>query len=297
VNPVRWFDFSYIHGWLNSNVVDSNRSYYTDGIYRKVFRNKFIAANMYTIIPLKGLNVSFGNSIIYSDISVHPLYLVPFLFYNAVDATKNNYDNNAGSNSQLFINISCRQIRHLHIFVSLYIDEFKTSRLFKKDQHNFTSLKSGFRLSNFPIQNVSLIAEYTRTQPMTYDHFISSTTFASNDYVLGNYLRENSQEIYLALSWHPVRGLLICTSYTLAQHGDNYPYLNNTWYKPDHVPYLKNITWQNKSFDLSARYEFINNGYFFLQFINSDRYDDNTYQPEFMRGKTNTFLAGMNIGF
>ncbi|MCX6306294.1 MAG: hypothetical protein NT040_15120 [Bacteroidetes bacterium] len=297
LNPVKWFDFNYIHGWLNSNVIDSSRSYYSGDIYRQIYRNKYIAANMFTFIPWRGLNLSFGNSIIYSDISVNPVYLIPFLFYNSVDATKNNYVDYAGSNSQLFFNFSSRQIRHLNLFISLYIDEWKMSRMMKKDQHNFTSLKAGFRLSDFPLQNVSFTAEYTRTQPMTYDHYLPTTTFASNDYALGNYLRENSQEIYLAISFHPLRGLLINSSYTIARHGDDFPYRIDAGYVNDQVPFLKNITWQNHSFELSARYEFVSNGYFFVRYLNSDREGDTRYQPAVMNGRTNTLMTGINFGF
>ncbi|MEI7897442.1 MAG: hypothetical protein WCJ26_10440 [bacterium] len=297
LNPAKWFDFSYMHGWLNSNVLDSSRSYYDGDVYRQIYRNKYIAANMFTFIPWRGLNLSFGNSIIYSDINVNPLYLIPFLFYNSVDATKNNYSNDGGSNSQFFFNLSSRQIRHLHLFISFFVDEWKTARVMEKDQHNFTSLKAGFRLSDFPVQNLSLTAEYTRTQPMTYDHYISTTTFASNDYVMGNYLRENSQEIYVALSWRPLRGVLINASYTLAQHGDDVPYTYNAGYAVDQIPFLKNKTWQNSAFSLSARYEFVNNGYFFVSYMNSSREGDVKFQPEFMRGKTNTLSTGINVGF
>ncbi len=297
LNPVKWFDFNYMHGWLNSSVIDSSRSYYSGDVYRMVFRNKYIAANMFTFIPWRGLNLSFGNSIIYSDIGVNPIYLIPFLFFNSVDATKNDYTSDAGSNSQLFFNLSSRQIRHLHLFLSLYIDEWKTSRLMNQDQHNFTSLKAGIALSDFPLRNTSFVAEYTRTQPMTYAHYIPATTFASSGYVLGSYLRENSQEIYLALSWHPLRGVLINTSYTIAQHGDDVPYVYNSGYAVDQVPFIKNKTWQNHSFELSARYEFVNNGYFYIRYSNSNREGDVRYQPLFMHGKTNTLLAGVNIGF
>ena len=297
LNPVKWFDFNYMHGWLNSNIIDSSRSYPTGNVYRIVYRNKYIAANMYTLIPWRGLNFSFGNSIIYSDISVHPLYFIPFLFFNAADATRNNYSNNAGSNSQLFFNISSRQIRYLHLFLSLYIDEWKMSRLMKKDQHNFTSLKAGFRLANFPVQNLTLTSEYTRTQPMTYDHYIPATTFASNDYTLGSYLRENSQEIYVSLSWHLLRGVLLTTSYTLAQHGYDVPYRYDAGYAVDKVPFLNDITWQNNSIEISARYEFVNNGYFFIQYLNAAREGDIRYQPAFMNGMTNTLMTGINIGF
>jgi len=297
LNPVKWFDFNYMHGWLHSNIIDSSRSYYTGSDYREVYRNKFIAANMFTFIPWRGLNLSFGNSIIYSDIDVNPLYLIPFLFYNSADATKNNYINDAGSNSQLFFNISSRQIRYLHLYISLYIDEWKMSRLMDPNLHNFTSLKTGLQVVDFPVQNLSLIAEYTRTQPMTYDHYIPTTTFASNDYVLGNYLRENSQEIFVALTWRPLRGVLINGSYTFAQHGDDVPYDYNAGYAVDQVPFLKNITWQNSSFELSARYEFVSNGYFFIRYLNSDRTGDDRYQPPVMNGRTNTFSTGINVGF
>jgi hypothetical protein len=297
LNPVKWFDFNYMHGWLNSNIIDSSRSYYSGSIYRQVYRNKYIAANMFTFIPWRGLNLSFGNSIIYSDINVNPLYLIPFLFFNSADATKNNYANNSGSNSQLFFNVSSRQIKYLHLFFTFYIDEWKTSRLMNKDENNFTSFKAGFRVNDFPLQNVAFTAEYTRTQPMTYDHYIPATTFTSNDYTLGHYLRENSQELYFAVSFHPLRGVLINSSYTIAQHGDDVPYRIDAGYAVDQVPFLKNKTWQNHSFELSARYEFVSNGYFFIRYLNSNREGESRYQPEVMNGSTNPLITVINLGF
>jgi len=297
LNPVKWFDFSYMHGWLNSTIIDSSRSYYSGNTYRIVYRNKYIAANMFTFVPWKGLNFSFGNSIIYSDINVNPLYLIPFLFYNSADAVKNNYSSDAGSNSQLFFNISSRQIRHLHLFISLFIDEWKMSRVMNPDRHNFTSLKAGLTISDFPVTNLSFTAEYLRTQPMTYDHYIATTTFASGNYVLGNYLRENSQEIFVAASWHPLRGVLLSASYTLSEHGDDIPYAFNAGYEVDNIPFMKNKTWQNASFGLSARYEFVNNGYFFVQYLNSNHQGDVGFLTTTMRGKTNTLNMGINIGF
>lgn len=297
LNPAKWFDFNYMHGWLNSNIIDSSRSYYIDGVFRQTIRDKYIAANMFTFIPWRGLNLTFGNSIIYSDITVNPLYLIPFLFYNAVEGTRSNYMYNAGSNTQLFFNISSRQINHLHLFISLFIDEWKTSRVTDPNTSNFTSLKAGLRLSDFPVQNVVLTAEYTRTQPMTYDHYIATTTFASNDYVLGHYMRENSQEIYVAIDWRPLRGLLINGSFTLAQHGDDVKYRYDGGYAVDGILFLQNKTWQNSAYALSARYEFVNNGYFFLQYLNGEQQGDIKFNPDFMRGKTNTFMCGVNLGF
>ena len=81
ISPVKWFDFNYFHGWLNSMVVDSANSYWVTNSYgtdyREVYHKKFIAANMFTFTPFKNLNVSAGNSIVYDDENVNPAYLMP----------------------------------------------------------------------------------------------------------------------------------------------------------------------------------------------------------------------------
>lgn len=71
ISPVKWFDFNYFHGWLNSMVVDSTDSYWVTNSYgtdyREVYHKKFIAANMFTFTPVKNFKLSAGNSIVYSD--------------------------------------------------------------------------------------------------------------------------------------------------------------------------------------------------------------------------------------
>lgn len=296
LNPVKWFDFTYFHGWLNSNVVDSSRSYYNHGDYRIVYRNKFLAANMFTFIPWKNLNISIGNSIVYSDQNLNPLYFIPFLFFNAADAVKNNYNNDAGSNSQLFFNISSRNIRHLHLFLSLYIDEWKTSRLFDPERHNFTSMKVGFKVDDLVVRNFSLTGEYTRTQPMTYKHFIPSATFASNDYNLGNYLKDNAEEVYIEACWRPYRGLKLVCHWNYAVRGEDIPYVYDGGYEVDKIPFIQNKTWQRNNIGLTARFEYINNGYFFLQYLHGVQQGLTGYLPSMFNGKSESFGMGIYLG-
>ena len=111
LQPVRWFDFNYIHGWFVSDVVDSSRSYVNGQSLRKVYRQKYIAANMF-IYPGRKFQFSIGNSIIYSDQDVQPAYLVPFSFYKTVDHAQTSTGSNfLGQNSQLFFNISSRNLK------------------------------------------------------------------------------------------------------------------------------------------------------------------------------------------
>ena len=294
VNPAKWFDFNYIHGWLNSGVVDSSRSYFTGGYYREVFVKKFVAANMFTFIPWRGLNISVGNSVIYSD-AIQPVFLIPFMFFNSVDATNSSEVNNAGQNSQIFFDISTRQIRHLNLWASLYIDELKFSRILNPNSFNWTSWKIGSRFSDWPVRNLSVTAEWTKTNPITYKHYIATTTFASNDYCMGSYLRDNSMEIYGALAYKPFRGLLFNLSYTLARHGDDYT--DTRTYNYDILGFMKHQTWQNQTIEFTAKYEFVNNGYFYIGVQHSNNEGDVRYEPELMHGKTMNLITGINVGF
>jgi hypothetical protein len=38
LKPARWFEFNYFHGWLNSMVVDSSRSYWVTNSYGTDYR-------------------------------------------------------------------------------------------------------------------------------------------------------------------------------------------------------------------------------------------------------------------
>jgi len=306
LKPAKWFEFNYIHAWLVSDVIDSNRSYWDGNTYREVMHGKYMAANMFTFIPWRHLNLSFGNSIVYSDIGVQAAYLVPFLFYKSVDHTLNSTNNYAGQNSQMFFDISSRNIKHLHLFFTLFVDEFSMTRVTNSKEHNFLSYKGGFRLSNWPLKDLSLTTEFTYTLPMTYQHRTSTTTFESNSYNLGHYMRDNSMDIFFALTYKPIRGLRVDLSYAFAKHGNNYVY---GVYEPgDQAPILKDITWQESIIGLKGKYEFINNAYVFAGIFIGDiqGYDVDgltaedyltLFTPEMYWGNTTTVNVGFNIGF
>ncbi|HZK69750.1 MAG TPA: hypothetical protein VFC36_09195, partial [Paludibacter sp.] len=86
LKPTKWFEMQYIHGWLVSNVADSSHYYLENGTtkwYRPA--NKFLAANIFTFTPVKHLNVSVGNSIVYAENNVQAAYFLPFAFYKSID--------------------------------------------------------------------------------------------------------------------------------------------------------------------------------------------------------------------
>ena len=78
--------------------------------------------------------------------------------------------------------------------------------------------------SNLFDKNITLTAEYTRTNPIAYRHFVNSTTYASNQYNLGHYLRDNAQEIAFEVQYKPIARLRIEASIILAEKGEEYEY-------------------------------------------------------------------------
>jgi hypothetical protein len=296
VKPAKWIEFNYISGILQSAVVDSNRTFTGEGNGSTTYyRQKYMTANLVTFIPWKYLDISFGNSVIYGD-KFELAYTIPVLFYKSIDHTMNPEPGlTGGTNAQMFLDISSRQIRHLHLYLTLFVDEFKISRITSKNEHNFLGWKGGFRLSGFPVRNLTFTAEGTRTLPFVYQHNVNITTFESDAFNLGNWLRDNSQEIWLSLEYRPLSRLAMAFSYTYSWHGDNYVYATEP--DPTTVAVFRNMTWQNRSFLLSASWSLAGNACVFISYENSLKRGDVIFNSPSFQGGTNTVSAGVRVGF
>jgi hypothetical protein len=296
ISPVKWFDFNYFHGWLNSMVIDSASSYLVTNSYgtnyREVYHKKFIAANMFTITPLKNLNVSVGNSIIYSDEHTNPAYLIPLFFYKSVDHSLTSGIDNM--NSQMFFDISSRQIKRLHLYTTLFIDELSVSRFTKKDEWNFLSYKAGFRLTDFPVLNLSFTTEFTYTYPLTFQHYVPTLTFETAGYNLGHYLKDNSRQWYAALDYRPLRNLNINLFFSEAIRGPDYTALGVSRLGN---PPLATVEWHDTSYGIKTSCQFINDLYGWFSFVYSDIRGNNSWTPEYFYGKKRTLNLGVTLGF
>ncbi len=298
MHPKPWFDFNYIHGFLVSEVIDSSRTYYHNNGRREIFHPKYLAANLYTFAPWKKLHVSFGNSVIYSDV-LNYAYMIPFFFFKSVDHTYNGAGSSrVGQNSQMFFDISSRNIKKTRLYATLFLDELSIGNMWDPQKHtNLYSLKAGMKLSNVLLKNTSLTVEYTRTNPWTFTHDVSTTTFTSNNYNLGHYLIDNSEEIFIKGTWKPAKRLHLSLSYIQAIKGPKmiWQLINGNTNVPGAV-WIEEVTWYNKTITASANYELINDGMLFVKAQYSDIQGIKEYTPEFYQGKTLTLQAGMYFG-
>jgi len=259
------------------------------------YYKKFIAANIISFIPWSGIDLSFGNSVVYSADNIQAQFLIPFLFYVSVDANVSTSTNFAGNNNQMFFDFSIRKIKYLHFYGSLFIDEINLSKITDPaKQSNLLGLKAGFELTGFPFRNLGLTFEYTRTNPLVYKHFVPTTTFYNDQYSLGNYLRDNSQEFFVSLNYSHLRGLQTCLFYILTEHGTDYPYEPGA---NQGFLFLDDVVNKNQVIGFNISYQIINQGKVFLNYQYQTHFGDIDYIPGLFRGSSNTLIAGFCIDF
>lgn len=260
LKPVPWFEFQYIQGWLVSEIIDSARTYVFPSAYgngtRLVFIPKNLAANLFSIRPFKHTWISVGNSIVYSDLGLHPAFLLPLGFFKSIDHTITGTGSNwLGQNSQMFADVSIREIKHVHLYSTLFVDEISFSHIWDSTSSNFLSIKAGISITDLP-RNLSWGFEYTRNNPLTFQHNMPMTTFASNYYNLGHYLRDNSDEIYAQLSYKPLKNLHFKAWYLKARRGPDY---NNLGGSLVGLPFVSETVWSHLSYGASASWQVFNN--------------------------------------
>jgi len=210
IRPASWLRFNYIHGWLNSDVIDSNEIYASKrlGQNRTIFRDKYLASHTLTITPSKGLDISLGESIVYSD-RLEVSYLMPLMFFRLADHYLSRAKNNAGDNSQFFLGVSSRNlIKNTHLYGTLFIDEIRMEGLFDPaKQRNQLGFTLGGSVVDLPVDNLTLTTEFTKIYPFVYSHYIPTQTYESSSYGLGHWIGYNADLIYGAVNYRFKRGL------------------------------------------------------------------------------------------
>jgi len=217
IKPVDWFSFNYFHAWLSSTVIDSvNLGAYN----RNIFREKYLAWHSLTVTPLKGLDISIGESVVYSD-KLEFVYLMPIMFYYLADEYISNRINKPGdANQQIFLTLSSKNhLMNTHIYGTLLIDELTIavingSLFINASNGGFTSDRQrtqlgytvGLSIIDLPINNLTLTTEYTRINPFLYGHHDPAQTYTNSSYLMGHWMGHNSDLVYLDLKYRFYRG-------------------------------------------------------------------------------------------
>ncbi|MEX2596555.1 MAG: hypothetical protein WEC59_06440, partial [Salibacteraceae bacterium] len=303
-SPTDWFKFDYIHGSLQSDVVDSSTIANVNGVNTFDYHNKYIAGNMISFRPWKPLWISVGNSIVYSKRTPEPTFFIPVMFFKSADHYLNRRNNNAGGNAQMFAAFSFRPIDRVHFYSTVFVDEISLRRSRDPEQHtNWFSIKSGVKLSNI-VPNTSITVEHIRSNAMVYKHYITTTDYTNAGYNMGHYLRDNAREMIAAIDFKPLWWLHLHGRYTFAEKGADI-FDDRTTRNPETgalrirgINYLEGTVWMQSiyTFRITAR------PYYRLRFsvqidkINRQK-SNPSYEVNYFRGSNTTFMFGMHYGF
>ena len=297
-NPVKWLRFNYFHGWLNSEIVDSTKTYPTynggvSGDIRIINRQKFIASHTLQFNLKKGLDLAIGESIIYSD-QLDLGFLIPINLFKIYDNNKSNYLINAGSNGQYFLQLSSRnQIKNTHLYGSLFIDEIRLASIFNKAKsRNQLGYTIGGSVTDYFTPYLTLGAEYTRVNPFVYNNLIPAQTYTQFNYPLGDWMGSNFHRKMIFARYNYLPKLKFYTRFQFMNKGGEGSVYDQ--YNAEPQPkFLSDYQQTRNDFFFQTSYEWINNCYLRASF---EYIDDKNATGKGSRRKESIFQIGFSYG-
>jgi hypothetical protein len=256
-----WLDFIYLHAELNSNVIDSSRSYMANSsalepIFREVDRPKYMAAHMLEFTPTRGVDISLGESVVYSDRGPLLIYLIPIMFFKSAEHYNGDKDN-----IQWFGNLDLNLIRNVNVYGSLFIDDLSLDNILIGEEHpNYFGYTVGFQSYDVLLKNVEFTAEYTRINPWVYTHQYPATEYTNNGYIMGSWMGQNSENVFLDLSFKPHRSVSFGGSMQIFRKGGQKDIYYQYHYPPGQ-PFLYGPLHEERSIGFHARYQFVRDGF------------------------------------
>lgn len=221
--PFKWLSFNYVHAWLNSNIVDSGRTYgYNNTVYggqRIIYIPKFMATHSVTIKPNNKWDISIGESIIYSD-QVNIGYLVPVMFFKIYDNVSSNGNILAGDNGQFFFQVSSRNwIKKVHLYATMFVDEIRITQIFTDSNRNQIGFNLGASVTDAFIPYLTLTGEYTRVNPFVYANLNPVQAYTNHAFNLGDWMGNNFDRLILAARYTPLARVKLYARYQYIRKG------------------------------------------------------------------------------
>jgi hypothetical protein len=259
-----WLKFNYVHAWLNSGIVDSSRTISNPpgGVYddkQVFFVPKFFATHSFLIQPLKGLDLTLGESIIYND-RAYVGYLFPLMFFKTYDNIVNNGSINAGSNGQLFVQISSRNhLPKTHLYSTVFIDEIRMGSMFNTQKsRNQLGYTVGGSTTDLLVSYLTLGLEYTRVRPFVYRNLLPTQDYTSSGYGLGDWMGNNFDRISFTMKYTPIPKLKCMARYQSIRKG-GMGTLAEQYFQQPQPPFLFDLQKKQQEFLLQCSYEWLNN--------------------------------------
>jgi hypothetical protein len=304
LNPVSWLRFYYMHGWLNSLVLDSSSFYYSypgteSERVSESYINKYIAANMLTVSPWRWMDISLGNAIVYSG-DLRPEFFIPFMFYKFLDHNSGRGDVNDG-NGMMYFDLAVKYPDNFKFYSTAFIDVTEIRNVLDGDYDNtWIGLTFGLKTIDLLISNLDFSLEYTRINPWVYEHKDETTTYKHIDYTMGHWLGQNADQIRLQLDYQLIRGLKFrLFAERLRKGGMDEIYYAYEGSGEKEFEFLYSPVRTEKRIGLDVSYQYIHDLVIKASYAYSDITDEEDREPLFLIGTKNnlsiTLFYGLNF--
>lgn len=198
--PVDWLSFFYFHGFLQSNVADSNTFRYNSVPGRTSISEvpKFIAFHSLSFFPTDELSFSLGESIVYSE-RLQPIYFIPVMFFRVADHYLGTDNASATGNAQLFSDFSyLNRAIQTKFYFSLFIDELSLNNLFEGKNLSAIGFTVGSESYNI-LPQTKFFIEYSRVNPFVYMNSVDAQLYSNDGFKMGHWIESNADVISLGI--------------------------------------------------------------------------------------------------
>lgn len=296
--PLKWFRFHYAHSWLQSAIIDSAATYPKGntiyGDHREIYIPKFMATHSFNFFPVKGLALSIGESMIYSD-ELDVGYLIPVMFFKAYDQYASRYKINSGSNGQFFLQASSRNhIPRTHLYGSLFIDEIRLSEVFNKAKsRNQVGFNLGASVTDVFVPYLTLGLDYTRLNPFVYQNLIPAQNYTNQTYTLGDWIGQNADRLTAWIRYNPAPRLSTGIQLNYTRKGKDGS-LEDQYYAEPQPAFLDGGVTTQKQMLVEVKYEIINQLRVSGSYLKQAGIIRPALQP---KAVANEFRIGVSYGF
>ncbi len=302
IKPVEWLRFSYIHGWLSSQVYDSSAFYYSypNSISETLVKSyipKYIAANMLTISPVYWLDISFGNSVVYGG-DIRPEFFIPFMFYKFLDHNSGRGDVN-DANGVMYFDVSAKYPKNFKFYGTMFVDVTEIRNILDNDFENtWIGFTLGGKSVDVLFDNLDVTLEYTRLNPWVYEHKNEVTNYKHLKYYLGHWLGQNSDQLRIQFNYQLLRGLKFqLFAEQIRKGGIDEIYFAYSGMDEKDFAFLYSPTRKEKRIGLDVSFEYLHDLVIKGSYIYSDITDDDkAREPIFLLGSKNSFSITLFYG-
>lgn len=223
LKPTNWFRFKYLFASLNSKVIDSNyyyNSYPGSAINerRYDFINKYLVLNLFTFSPLRYIDFSLGNSMVYSG-NLRMETFLPYSFFKYLDRDVGKGQIKDG-NGQMFFDLSIRYPKNFKFYGTWFIDVISIRKTLQGNYvENWFAYTIGSKIYDPIIKNLDFTIEYTKIGPWVYEHKDITTTYKHLNYSIGHWVEQNGDVLNIRLRYYILHNLQLKTLIELVRKG------------------------------------------------------------------------------